>query len=90
MAGQSRIIARIANVTRSSGTPDSNAEFIVEYRCTGPVLGLPVGEVVIQADITQSESALKGDLSAALAAAVNPLVTPPQAYTQADVRGLNL
>lgn len=90
MAGQSRIVARIQSISSSSSNLDSQAEFIVYYRCTGPVTGQITGEMVLLVDITQSQGAISNDLQSALAAAVTPLVIPPQGYTQSDVRGLNI
>jgi len=90
MAGQSRIIGRIASITYSTSLTEDEAEFLVQYRCSGLVSGQFFGEVVLVCDITQAESQINADLRAALAAQVDPLVEPPQAYTASDVRGLNL
>ena len=90
MAGNSRIVAMAVSLGGSSGMPDTNAEFIIQYRCTGPVTGQTSGEVVLQANVTQNETQIKSDLSSALAAYLNPIVFPPQTYASADVRGLNI
>jgi hypothetical protein len=74
----------------SNSLPDTDAEFIVNYRCTGPVTGATMGEVVLTVDITTSEAVIKNTLSASLAAYLNPLVFPAQSYTASDVRGFNL
>jgi hypothetical protein len=90
MAGQSRIVARILSLSGSTGIPDTHAEFLVTYRCTGPVSGQVAGDLIFQVDVTQNESQIEASLQTQLAAAVSLVVTPPQNYTQADVRGLNL
>lgn len=90
MAGQSRIIGRIMQITFSTSLTEDQAEFLVQYRCSGFVTGQYYGETVLMCDITQAESQINADLRASLAAYVDPLVKPPQAYTAADVRGLNL
>ncbi len=90
MAGQSRVIGRIVTITSSSNLTEDQAEFLVQYRCSGLVTGLVTGEVVLVCDITQNATQIANDLQTALAAAVNPLIQPPQAYTQADVRGCSL
>jgi hypothetical protein len=90
MAGQSRIIARITALTGSTGLPDTHAEFLVTYRCTGPVAGLVAGELTLQVDVTQNQSQIEGDLQTQLAAYVNNVVTPAQGYQANDVRGLGL
>jgi hypothetical protein len=90
MAGNSRIVATIWSLGGSGNMPDTNAEFIIQYRCTGPVTGQINGEVVLQANATQNETQIKNDLSAALAAYLNPIVFPAQGYSASDVRGLNI
>lgn len=89
MSGTSKILASVIAITRSSGTADTNSEFIVRYHCTGPVT-FGDGETVLEVDVTQSEAQITGDLSSALAAHLNPIVQPPQSYVSSDVRGLNI
>lgn len=74
----------------STGLADTDAEFVIRYRCTGPVTGQTQGEIVLIADVTVAEATCRNALSAALAAALNPIVFPAQNYTTSDVRGLNL
>jgi hypothetical protein len=90
MAGDSRIVATIWSLGGSTGMPDTNAEFIIQYRCTGPVTGQTNGEVVLQANVTQNETQIKSDLSTALAAYLNTVIFPSQSYAANDVRGLNI
>lgn len=90
MAGTSRILAHIISIGRSTGVPDTDAEFTIMYQCTGPVSGVPLGQVIVQADITVAEAQIVNALQTAVANAVNPLITPPQSYTQSDVRGCNI
>lgn len=70
--------------------PDTNGEFIIQYRCTGLVGGPINGEIVLQTDVTVNEAQIKTNLSNALANYLNPLISPPQAYAANDVRGLNI
>lgn len=90
MAGQSRIVGRISTIAYSSSNADSEAEFIIQYHCTGPVTGQTNGEAVFVVDVTQAEAQINAALRAALAAYVTPLVYPPQGYAANDVRGCNL
>ncbi len=89
MARQSRIIGHIITITSSSNLTENQAEFLVQYRCSGLVTGQTAGETVLVCDITQAENAINNQLRAALAAYVDPLVFPPQSYVQGEVRGLN-
>src|SRR3989304_6290473 len=60
MAGQSRIIGRIASITYSTSLTEDEAEFLVQYRCSGLVSGQFFGEVVLVCDITQADAPLRG------------------------------
>lgn len=90
MAGNSRVIGRVKLITSSSSLLDTQAEFLVQYRCSGPVTGQIEGEAILVIDITQNDTQITSDLRTALAAYVNPIVFPAQAYAASDVRGLNL
>lgn len=90
MAGSSRIVGMVKTITGYTGMPNTNAQFIVQYKCTGDVSGQIEGEAVLEVDVTQNDTQITTDLRTALAAYVNPLVTPPQAYAANDVRGLNV
>lgn len=90
MAGNSRIVATVKAITTYTGIPDTNAQFLVQYHCTGPVNGQVDGEALLEVDVTQTDAQIQLDLRAALAAHVDPLVDPPQSYSGTDVRGLSI
>jgi hypothetical protein len=85
-----KIIGKVVGISRSTETPEDEAEVIVNYMVTGMGTGARTGEVLFQINMTQNETQINDDIRTALAAYVDPLVGPPQGFAAVDVRGCNL
>ena len=86
-----KIIGRLsAPPSYSSGNPPEILDFTIDYYVTGAVTGPIVGQVVLTADGNGNESQISADLRTALAAYLDPLIFPPQAFGANDVRGCNV
>lgn len=90
MTTPSKIIARVSGITSGDGMAEGEAQYIIEYFCTGLNGSGFVGSALLISDATQNDTQITLDLRGKLAAIVDQLVTPTQGYAANDVRGLNV
>lgn len=94
MAGNVRIIAHITNIAHSSGETDLVAEFLIDYFISGVggagLTGPTFGQMVLTVDVTTNETQLVKAIQTAVAAYLDPLISPAQGFTFNDVHGCNI